>query len=443
MTNSQSGHINNLAKQLSLGKPDEKKSAFLEIYQLALDHNIYPASIYKLYKQRAQDKLPHNFTVPAINIRGLTYDVAQTIFKIASKLKVKALIFELARSEMSYTRQPPHEYAVQILAAGLKQNFQGPIFIQGDHFHISPQRYREKPETELNDVRQLISEAIDAGFYNIDIDASSLVDYSQPSIKQQQQLNYRLTAQLADFIRKQQPDQTTIALGGEIGHIGGKNSTEPELKAFLDGFSAQQQTKPGLSKVSVQTGTHHGGVVLADGSLADVEVDFEILCSLAKVARDYGLAGTVQHGASTLPEEYFSQFPRSEAIEIHLATELQNIILDHPAFPQDLRQKMYDWLDQNLASEANSDWTAKQFYYKLRKKAWGPFKQQLWSLSTETKQQLCQALEPKIEFFFKQLNVVETEELIQKNTTQISIEKSNINQPWSQTAKTSLTPHGE
>src|SRR5439155_12060649 len=89
-----------------------------------------------------------------------------------------------------------------------------------------------------------------------------------------------------------------------------------------------------------QTGTSHGGVVLPDGSIANVQLDLAALKALSQDARaKYGLGGAVQHGASTLPPEAFSQFPQCEAVEIHLATNFQTIVMDHPALPQQLRRE--------------------------------------------------------------------------------------------------------
>jgi hypothetical protein len=74
-------------------------------------------SIYPLYKKISQGFL--GFTVPAFNLRILTYDLARTIFRVAKRLNVGAVIFEIARSEMGYTKQSPLEYAVCVLAAFL------------------------------------------------------------------------------------------------------------------------------------------------------------------------------------------------------------------------------------------------------------------------------------------------------------------------------------
>ena len=132
----------------------------------------------------------------------------------------------------------------------------------------------------------------------------------------------------------------------------------------------------GLSKISVQSGTSHGGVVLADGSIADVKLDLDTLERLSKVARDeYGLAGAVQHGASTLPDSAFHNFPKRETAEIHLATNFQNMLFDH--MPAALRDEIYEWLDENAKDERKATDSDEQFFYKTRKKALGPFKQQL------------------------------------------------------------------
>src|SRR5690349_22860770 len=134
------------------------------------------------------------------------------------------------------------------------------------------------------------------------------------------------------------------SVGGEIGEVGKENSNEEELLAYLDGYHAELERRApgavGISKVSVQTGTSHGGVPLPDGSVAEVKLDFEVLRRLGDVARSRGLAGAVQHGASTLPDELFHRFPAVETAEIHLATGFQNALFEHPAFPAELHREI-------------------------------------------------------------------------------------------------------
>jgi hypothetical protein len=172
---------------------------------------------------------------------------------------------------------------------------------------------------------------------------------------------------------------------------------------------------PGISKLSVQTGTAHGGVPLPDGSIAEANVDFETLAKLSKVSQEeYGIGGAVQHGASTLPPEAFHFFPEKETVEIHLATGFQNIIYDHDAFPADMRKAVYDHLNKAHGDERKEGQTDEQFIYKTRKKGFGPFKKQMWDLPADVKGPICDALKEQFAFLFEQLGMPNTEDAMIK-----------------------------
>ncbi|MEZ0323610.1 MAG: class II fructose-bisphosphate aldolase [Hydrogenothermaceae bacterium] len=380
------------------------------IREIANEFGAVASSIHDLYMAMGRGETK-NFTTPAVNIRGMTYDIARRMFKVAMKNDIGAFIFEIAKSEIEYTYQRPSEYAACVLAAAIKEGYRGPVFIQGDHFQFSAKKYFENPEKELNSIKELTKEAVDAGFYNIDIDPSTLVDYSQPTLKQQQYHNYLNTAKMTDFIREIQPQGIDISVGAEIGHIGGKNSTVEEFEAFMEGYLETLTKKPGISKISVQTGTEHGGIPLPDGTVAKVKLDFEVLRSIGEVARKkYGLSGTVQHGASTLPEEFFDKFPQNNCSEIHLATGFQNIMFD--LAPESFKEEIYRFIEENFKDEWKEGMTREQFLYKSRKRGLGPFKYQWWTL--ENKEEILDAIEKKFEFLFEKLNVFGTKEYTDK-----------------------------
>ena len=394
---------------------DNKKKLAKKISQRAKIKGIYPSSIQDFYTARGKGELS-GFTVPAINLRSMTYDLARAIFRSALKINSSSFIFEIAKSEMGYTDQAPLEYVTVILAAAVKENFSGPVFIQGDHFQVNPKKYKESAQKEIEGIKNLIEEAIDAGFFNIDIDSSTLVDLSKPNLKEQQRLNYEVCAELTTFIRKIEPKGVTVSVGGEIGEVGTKNSTVEDLHAFMLGYrKALRKNYVGISKISIQTGTSHGGVVLPDGSIAQVKLDFDTLKNLSEVARrEYGLSGAVQHGASTLPSEAFHKFPETETAEVHLATEFQNMIYESKYFPHDLKAKIYEWLKTNAANEKKEDETEEQFFYKTRKKALGPFKKDIMSLPDETRMNIAKEIEVKFDFLFNQLKINNTRDLVNK-----------------------------
>jgi fructose/tagatose bisphosphate aldolase len=405
--------MDRLVRAAVFGDGDEKEHARWLIWELGQAVGVRASSIQDLYMARGRGET-HGFTVPAINVRGMSYDTARAIFRTAIKLNAGAFLLEIARSEIAYTDQRPAEYVAVMLAAALREGFRGPVFIQGDHFQVNAKKFAADRTAEVDAVKSLAREAIAAGFYNIDIDTSTLVDISKATLDEQQRLNYEVGIDILGAVRELEPDGVTISIGGEIGEVGTQNSTVEELRAYMDGLNRRLPAgMAGLSKISVQSGTSHGGVVLADGSIADVKLDLDTLERLSKVARDdYGLAGAVQHGASTLPDGAFNNFPKRETAEIHLATNFQNMLFDH--MPADLRATIYEWLSTNAKDERKPTDSDEQFFYKTRKKALGPFKRQLWDLPSDANATLARAYDEKFTFLFKQLAIPNTADIVAK-----------------------------
>ena len=373
---------------------------------------ILTSSIHDLYMAMGKKQVS-GFTVPAVNIRGLTYDSAQALFRAALKGNVGPFIFEIARSEIGYTEQRPAEYTTVMIAAAIKTGYTGPVFMQGDHFQVSAKKFADDPQKEVEAVKTIIQEAIQGGFYNIDIDSSTVVDLNKATIEEQQHNNFAIAAELTAAIRKIEPKGITVSVGAEIGEVGKQNSTPEELRGFMNGYLRELKRQgnhlTGISKISIQTGTTHGGVPLPDGRIADVKLDFNTLEALSEIARsEFGLAGAVQHGASTLPDEAFDKFPKTGTAEVHLATGFQNMIYDSKAFPADLRRKIHDYIFSNLAEERGAKDTDEQFIYKARKKTFGPFKKEMWHLPSGVLQQIGQELEDKFYFLFGKLNAFNT-----------------------------------
>ena len=410
-------NIGKLVEASALGTGAVQGWARYLVRGAALALGILPASIHDLYLARGRGDAPMTWATPAFNLRVLSYHAACAMFRAAKKMNAGAFIFEIARSEMGYTAQRPAEYSANIFAAAIAEGYRGLVFLQGDHFQMSAKKFAADAKAEVQAVKDLAKEAVAAGFYNIDIDTSTLVDISKPTVPEQQETNIQLSAEMGAYVRSIEPTGMTISVGGEIGEVGGHNSTEEELRAFMDGYNREMKKrapgKPGLSKISIQTGTSHGGTVLADGSIAKVNIDFDTLRELSRVARkDYGMGGTVQHGASTLPEDAFHQFVENEAIEVHLATNFMNMFYD--LIPAELKAEMYAWLDKNSAADRKPGMTDEQFYYKTRKNAVGPFKARAYALPKADLDKLGKAWEGQFEKLFTLLGMKDTGDLVEK-----------------------------
>ncbi|PIP72954.1 MAG: aldolase [Nitrospinae bacterium CG22_combo_CG10-13_8_21_14_all_47_10] len=405
--------------------PEIKGLSRFLIKSAALELGIVSSSIQGLYEARGRGEVK-GFTVPALNIRGMPYELCRAIFRTAIKMNSGAFIFELAKSEMSYTFQNPHELSTVILAAAIKEGYTGPVFIQGDHFQVNAKNYAQDPEKEIAGLKNLIQSGIAGGFYNIDIDTSTLVDLSKPTVVEQQRANFEVGVELTQHVRELEPEGITISVGGEIGEVGKENSNEQELRAYLDNFNdLLEKTRSGattISKISIQTGTSHGGVPLPDGTVADVNLDFDTLENLSRISReDYGLAGAVQHGASTLPQNLFNKFPELETAEIHLATDFQNMIYGSNWFPNDFKEKIYSHLREKFAAEKKSGETDEQFIYKTRKKGFGEFKSGFWGLPSEIREGIGKELEAKMDFLFDKLAVQDTKDYVNKTVELVPI----------------------
>ncbi len=382
--------------------------------------NAESASIHDVYMDRAAGGWS-NRTIPAINLRTLTFDTAKTIFERLERDSGTA-IFEIAKSEMGYTDQPPAEYVATVLAAAQAAGYKGPVFIQGDHFQVSAKEYAADPKKAIADAKVLIKAAIEAGMYNIDLDTSTLVDLDKRTIKEQQELNYKVAAELTAFIRANEPEGITISIGGEIGEIGLGNSTVEELDAFMEGYTEELATYGenliGISKMSIQTGSAHGGHVDANGNLAsEVNIAFDVIENLDARAREqWGIGGVVQHGASTLPQDLFDKFPLYGAMEVHLATGFQNTVFGSLFFSGFLHNWMNDWL---LGQGETKGWRKEgqsqgQYLYKLRKKALGQFKREIAMLPAFMRAGIQMALEPQFAMLFDKLNVKGSASLVQR-----------------------------
>jgi hypothetical protein len=276
-----------------------KAEARKQIHLRARRAGAVPSSIASLYRAIGRGDVTRKFTVPAFNIRALTYDVTRALFRAAMRHNVGPFIFEIARSEIGYTEQRPGEYAACVLGAALAEGYKGPVFIQGDHFQASAKKWAtpEGKQSEIKALESLIDEAIAAEFYNIDIDTSTLVDLSFPTRDEQQRANYTYTAHFTKTIRARQPKGIEVSIGGEIGEAGGTTRSPTKCARTR---RAPRRRRSGMAKISVQTGTSHGGVPMADARSPKPRST----STLRETTHcRQSMASPVAHGVPTLPEK--------------------------------------------------------------------------------------------------------------------------------------------
>ncbi|MBL8588087.1 MAG: class II fructose-bisphosphate aldolase [Methylobacteriaceae bacterium] len=420
------GMIDRWARAAAFAEPQARAVAIWAIRAAAHAAGVVPCSIQGLYEARAREEWS-NKTVPAMNLRGWSYQTCRAVFRAAQQLDAHLFIFEQAVGEALYAEQPPAEYTAAVLAAALREKHVGPVFLQADHDQVDPKAYARDPQGEIARLKEIMREQIAAAFFNIDIDASTIVDLTLPTVEDQQRLNAELTAQFTEFVRSVEPEGVTISLGAEIGEVGHENTTPEELHAFMATYpkalARSGGTLTGVSKISINSGTYHGGKVLPDGTLAAVNVDYATLETISALCRKhYGMAGAVQHGASTLPGEQLSRFPGSGAIEIHLALGFTNLTFDHPRVPPAFRDEIRNYVFANHAKERAAGETDAQFLYNVRKKAWKVMKARYWDLPDDVQADVMASLQAMFRDMFERMNIAGTVDLVRRHTIVRAVE---------------------
>ena len=389
------------------------------------------ASPQELYVAIAEGKVPRQFSIPAVNVRGNSLDTARALFAAARDQKVGALILEVARSETGYTNQLPREFASVIQAAAMIEGFTGPIFLQGDHIQLKAGAIAEggsKAEKELEAHRALIRAFMAAGFGSIDLDMSPFERRTETELPfdVQQADNARLTAEKIRDVRALETELElpwTTLLGGETGEVGKMNTRREDLEAYSAGIVANMRRlgidpSLGIRKIAVNDGTAHGGTPLPDGSVADVAIAWEVLKMAKDIGVQFGWAGPVQHGASTLPDNAFSHFVANGAVEVHLATGFQNILFDSGLYTlEGMQARVLQDCMASFSGERKEGQTDEQFVYKTRKKWLGPNKHEIWTMPQQVRAAVAQELYAKFVYLFQQLEVVDTVDLVAEHTT--------------------------
>jgi len=395
------------ARDLAFASLDEQKEIRLEIEEEGERQGLHFDSLAPIYQGMARGSYI-GFTVPAVNLRGLVFDTARAVFQAARAIHAGPFVFEIAPSELAAGRQSFDEYAGEVLVAALAEGWHGPLFLQGDHFALE-----DSGADAFTRLIETASLAVRAGFYQIDIDASDLVNAAGATAEQRQQVNAQATARAIHMLQHLEPVKKSILIGGEVGQIGGELTSETEMHAFLSLVRGQfGPGETGIGKVSVNTGTQHGGLVNAAGKLERMNVDFELTKRLSAMARrDFGLPGVVQHGASTLSLDQLARLPGCGVNEVHLATGIQNLVFDHPTFPKPLLERMKRELTgvvQNRTTPENGALEPGEqsaIFYHQRWQSWGIYKKELWGLPEPVKTALRVSLREWFQQVFEALKL--------------------------------------
>ncbi len=406
------------------------------ILRTAPQMGVIQSSIRRLYESKyaLEETKKGKFTLPSMNLRCAAFDEARIIFEKAKELKVGAFQIEIAPTEIGYTGQSPKEFASSVVAGAIATGYTGPVFLKLDHLRMDPKKYKKDGEKEIQRIFNFMKDALDNGFYAIDIDASVLEKNPKEILDpvEQQRDNFVVSARLVEMARAYAGEKgLDIALGVEVGEVGEAYITEEHIRAFLNNLKdilAKRSKESGWKikmpeVLAIPSGTPHGGLrdPKTGEALKDVTIAFDLLEKAGIICKEYGMFGPVQHGASKLPIGLFNMFPIRNVMEIHLATAMSDIEIDR-ILPDEIREKM---LNEFVTSPAAAEVQAKRKAQGKepltaealrknteRRKLIKDYKRSFWDVPDEKKALREKLLGDLFGEWFKLLGVVDTKALV-------------------------------
>jgi fructose-bisphosphate aldolase, class II len=248
------------------------------------------------------------------------------IMKAAEELDA-IVAFELTRTEGGvdggYTGQTPAIYFDTIVDYAERCNFTKPFIIHADHITV-----KDTSSAELTAAGELLDAQLAAGFTSFALDASfnPVAD------------NITIINSLAERV-----------IGGGFGlevELGEKQSaggesgltTVEETITFLEGLAAKG-IRPDL--LAINNGSKSGNYL--EGEM--VRIDLERTREIFQTARDFGLAGLVQHGITGTPLRIVGKLGEYGIRKGNIGTLWQNVA--HAGLPLDLMDAIRDWSREN------------------------------------------------------------------------------------------------
>jgi len=315
---------------------------------------------------------------------------------MAAKELDAAVMFEIAKSEIKYTGQPPKAFVDNILKCAKEVGFNQPYLIHGDHIGI-----KTPDAKDVNSAADLIKDEIASGFTSFAIDASHNFNIDAPTVREQLKDNIEITTKLCGLIPKGACLEVEV---GEVGRVDPKTgekaiTTVEEAETYIKAIN-DNGYKPDL--LATNNGTSHGNIYDKAGNPIPKSINVERTGEIARVIRKYGVR-IAQHGITGTPFEYMPRLIDAGIAKGNVGTNWQNIAL--AVMPQDLAKRMEEW---TLKCEESAKMREKkpgvkdaELIGKNIKNSIGTFKTEIDNLKGEDLKRLDEATKKGALEFFK------------------------------------------
>lgn len=261
----------------------------------------FPNSVVPLFNSKAliNAAKKHDAMIMACNIRCRLPVEGIVLASMASKAPV---IYEIAKSELTYTEFTPASFVDFIVQENERLgNSEVPFAIHGDHITV-------KKLEEVEGVRGIIGQELKAGFTSFAIDASHM----------ENEKNLAATSELAGPIV-----ELGLGLEVELGEIGAKSGssegfTQPEeARWFIESLHAKG-VQPDL--LAINNGSIHGTYF----GTAHEGIQLELTKDIWNVIQPWSI-DIAQHGITGTSLEKISSFIKYGIRKGNVGTLWQNV----------------------------------------------------------------------------------------------------------------------
>lgn len=377
--------------------------------EAAAAEGIHCTSLAGLYAALARGLAPP-VTVPLLRACVLPYDVARAVLRAARDHASEALAFAFGPEDASDTGLSVLDYASCVLAAALRERHGGPIFLRFGPLRVRSAAFALDAGAELSRLETLASDAVEAGFLNVHVDGSRLVDPGASTPLDKVALAAAVSGRLGAHVRGVRPRGGDVCLVSGIGDPGGREAVVDAARAFLDAFEVALHTRagrvPGLSALSLRHSTE-GPYELP------VDPDLDLLREAGEVvSHDYRIGGTSIGDVTPLEQGRLSTLPPARVREAELSLALQDAVLDHPAFPLHIRDELHRRVDTQLRAERRPGEDAGDFRRRNRRRLLAPFLRELFDLDAAARDAIAGDLRTRAGGWIAQLGGTNTQGVI-------------------------------
>ncbi len=354
------------------------------IRRIAAAEVIYPASAGSMH-DRFRRELMGRAAVPVFGMRVLTYDSARACFQAARERSAVAFMFELSDGAMGYPAPNPTAFASSVLAAAVKEHYQGPVFLSAGWIRADEEAWRRDRDGEISRLRTEAQSAAEAGFFNFHFSAASLIATEKPTHAEQQRRNYRTCGELSNFVREIDPPGITSSVSGELGQLPDGTEAVPMMRAFLNGY---------LGEFTRRGSTLPSHVALSANVVEGVEPGppLDVVTDLAEIGqREYDVGLAVRDLPRDYPENHYEALIRAGATTLQLAPHVDDWVFDDEAFPTALKEDIYRWADGQAPGLRRPGEGDQPFLYRARRAALDAFATRLWEMPEVTRKALREA----------------------------------------------------